>query len=96
VVFRDDAVSTLVAAVARASSTAGPGHPVATAPALSAREFALLRELATGRSYKEIATRFGLSPATVRSYSRGLYAKLDVHSRGEAVAEASRAGLIDL
>jgi DNA-binding CsgD family transcriptional regulator len=94
VVLRDDAPTTLVAAVARASSGSGSPGAAAAAPALSARETVLLRELAAGRPYKEIAARLRLSPATVRSYSRGLYAKLGVHSRGEAVAVATRNGLL--
>ena len=55
VVSRDAVGRLLVAAVARASTTAGPERPVPYAPGLSAREFELLRELAGGRSYKEIA-----------------------------------------
>ncbi|QRP42655.1 response regulator transcription factor [Amycolatopsis sp. FDAARGOS 1241] len=96
VVSREAAPRSLVVAVARASSVAGADRPAAPGPGLSTREFELLRELATGRSYKEIATRLQLSAATVRSYSRGLYAKLGVHSRGEAVAKASRSGLLEV
>lgn len=95
IVARDAAPASLVAAVARASGTAGPGRTVPSAPGLSAREFELLSELATGRPYKEIASRLRLSNATVRSYSRGLYAKLGVHSRAEAVAKVSHAGLLE-
>lgn len=93
-VYRDEAPATLVAAVARASGATGSAPPAASGPALTARESSLLRELAAGRPYKEIAARLRLSPATVRSYSRGLYAKLGVHSRGEAVAKTSRNGLL--
>jgi DNA-binding CsgD family transcriptional regulator len=92
-VERAAAVASLVAAVAAAASGARPGRRTGGAPTLSARERDLLRELASGRSYKEIAARLSLSVATVRGYSRGLYAKLDVHSRAEAVAKAGRTGL---
>jgi DNA-binding CsgD family transcriptional regulator len=95
IVPRDAAPGSLVAAVARASSVAGPERPVSFASGLSAREFELLRELASGKPYKEIANGLRLSTATVRGYSRGLYAKIGVHSRAEAVAKASRAGLIE-
>jgi DNA-binding CsgD family transcriptional regulator len=61
---------------------------------LTVRESQLLRELRTGIPYKRIAAHMGLSVTTVRGYSRGLYAKLDVHSRGEAVHEAIRRGLL--
>jgi DNA-binding CsgD family transcriptional regulator len=96
VVSREAAPQSLVVAVARASSAGGADPRVVAGPGLSTREFELLRELAIGRSYKEIAARLQLSAATVRSYSRGLYGKLGVHSRGEAVAKASRSGLLEL
>ncbi|MFE4664663.1 LuxR C-terminal-related transcriptional regulator [Streptomyces sp. NPDC056716] len=92
VVSRDAAAMSLVAAVAHTSSVAGPQRPAPVATGLSPREVELLRELAGGRSYKEIAGRLRLSTATLRGYSRGLYAKLGVHSRAEAVAKATQSG----
>jgi DNA-binding NarL/FixJ family response regulator len=95
----------LIAAIARAagrppaaaSATVGRSAPPSSAlqvPGLTVRESQLLRELRTGIPYKRIAAHMGLSVTTVRGYSRGLYAKLDVHSRGEAVHEAVRRGLL--
>lgn len=88
----------LTAAVARAAAGAPPpaGEPdgAGTRPVLTPREQQLLRELRGGMPYKRIATCTGLSASTVRGYSRGLYAKLGVHSRGEAVHEAGRQGLL--
>jgi DNA-binding NarL/FixJ family response regulator len=45
----------------------------------------ILELLATGLANKEIATRLGLSPGTVRWHLENIYGKLHVHSRMEAV-----------
>jgi DNA-binding NarL/FixJ family response regulator len=67
-------------------------EPVAEASAeglekLSARELEILRCLAEGRHYKEIAGQLQLSMDTVRTYIRRTYEKLHVHSRTEAVVK---------
>jgi DNA-binding NarL/FixJ family response regulator len=54
---------------------------------LSARENEILRCLAEGRHYKEIANQLQLSMDTVRTYIRRTYEKLHVHSRTEAVVK---------
>ena len=54
---------------------------------LSARENEILRGLAEGRPYKEIADQLQLSVDTVRTYIRRTYEKLHVHSRTEAVVK---------
>jgi DNA-binding CsgD family transcriptional regulator len=93
VVPRRAALTELIPAVARAVGRPDPPWPTSSAVTLTSRERELLLELSTGSTYKQIATRLGLSTATVRGYSRNLYAKLDVHSRGEAVHKATQAGL---
>ena len=93
VVPRRTVLTELIPAVARAVGRPGPSWPPPGGLALTARERELLLELCTGSTYKQIAGRLGLSTATVRGYSRSLYAKLDVHSRGEAVHKAAQAGL---
>ncbi len=62
--------------------------------ALSARESEILSIIAKGFSFGEIASLLGISPHTVTTYVKKIYQKLAVHSRGEAVYEASRLGLI--
>ena len=57
---------------------------------LSAREREILGRLSDGASYKEIADELSLSIHTVRMHIRGVYRKLHVHSRGEAVAKYLR------
>jgi LuxR family transcriptional regulator, maltose regulon positive regulatory protein len=57
-------------------------------------ELAVLRLLATNLSAREIGGQLFLSPNTVRSHTRAIYRKLDVHSRSEAVARAVAVGLL--
>src|SRR5713226_2314107 len=54
---------------------------------LSKREREVLEGLAQGIPYKEIADVLALSIDTVRMHIKGIYGKLHVHSRGEAVAK---------
>ena len=54
---------------------------------LSTREREVLEHLAKGMPYKEIATLLSVSIDTVRVHIKGIYGKLHVHSRGEAVAK---------
>lgn len=72
-------------------------HPVAT-PAqrglLSPREQEVLALVARGFSYMEIARLQSLSVHTVQTHIKNLYVKLSVHSKNEAVFEATRMGLL--
>jgi len=56
---------------------------------LSQRENQVLRLLAKGRTYKEIADSLGITSNTVSCYIRRIYEKLHVRSRMEAVAKLS-------
>ncbi|WIX92036.1 LuxR C-terminal-related transcriptional regulator [Amycolatopsis sp. DG1A-15b] len=62
---------------------------------LTERERSVLRLLPTQRSIDEIAQDLTVSPNTVKTHVRGIYAKLDVRSRREAVATAQKRGLLD-
>lgn len=62
---------------------------------LTAAEREVLSMISRGYAYAEIARGRGVSINTVQSQIKGLYGKLAVHSRGEAVYEATRLGLID-
>jgi len=57
---------------------------------LSRREREVLDHLAQGMPYKEIADVLAVSIDTVRMHIKGIYGKLHVHSRGEAVAKYLR------
>ena len=52
---------------------------------LTKQEWEVLRGLAQGWSYKEIATRNFVSEHTIRSQVRSIYQKLEVHTRTEAL-----------
>lgn len=54
---------------------------------LSKREREVLEQLARGVPYKEIASVLAVSIDTIRVHIKGIYGKLHVHSRGEAVAK---------
>lgn len=63
---------------------------------LTPRERGVLRELATGKSNKEIAAALGIVEGTVKLHVTHLYEKLGVSSRTEALAAALGRGLIRL
>ncbi len=84
-----------VPAAGVASSTATPTRsPNAENNPLSARETEILQLLAKGMSFNEIGEILGISPHTVTAHIKKIYRKLAVHSRGEAVYEASQMGLL--
>lgn len=62
---------------------------------LSPREREVLQLVANGFENKQVATELGLSEATVKSYLRGIYERLDVAGRAEAVAVGLRLGVIE-
>jgi predicted ATPase/DNA-binding CsgD family transcriptional regulator len=61
---------------------------------LTPRELDVLQLLASGRSNPAIAEELFISPRTVTTHLSRLYAKLNVNSRTEAVAEGMRLGLV--
>jgi DNA-binding NarL/FixJ family response regulator len=61
---------------------------------LSPREQEVLSLIARGFSYAEIAGLQTLSVNTVQTHIKKLYTKLSVHSKSEAVFEATRMGLL--
>jgi LuxR family maltose regulon positive regulatory protein len=74
---------------------AAGGEPAATlSESLSDRELAVLRFLPTNLSAPDIASELILSVHTVKTHMRKLYAKLDVHTRAEAVQCGRALGLL--
>lgn len=71
-----------------------PAALEADAPHMTEREQEVLRLVAKGFSYAEIAAVLTLSTHTVTTHVKQIYRKMAVHSRGEAVFEAVRRGLI--
>ncbi|MTD56504.1 hypothetical protein GKO32_21375 [Amycolatopsis sp. RM579] len=84
----------ILAAIAQANTKPVGSASAPGVAALTPRELDLVRELDSGLSYHEIADQLGLTTETVRTYSKSLYAKLDAHSRGQAVVQARRQGLL--
>ena len=64
--------------------------------ALSPREVEVLQRMAVGKSNKEIGAELFISEGTVKTHLKSIFSKLDVVSRTEAVATATRRGLIQL
>jgi two-component system nitrate/nitrite response regulator NarL len=63
-------------------------------PPLTEREREVLRLTAEGHSAPELARLLFVSPGTVKTQLRSIYAKLGVSERAAAVAEAMRRGLL--
>lgn len=62
--------------------------------ALTEREHEVLLMLARGLTTQEIGDRLELSPNTVKSHTRRLFAKLEAHNRVQALAVARDRGLL--
>ena len=65
------------------------------ATTLSDRERTVLREVAAGRSSKQIAKALGITERTVKFHVSSIMNKLGADNRAQAVAEAARRGLLD-
>jgi DNA-binding NarL/FixJ family response regulator len=74
--------------------SAGADTPADTA--LTKREAAILDLIARGESYGDVAKMLSVSVGTVQTHIKNIYGKLSVHSRGEAVFEAHRRGLLQM
>lgn len=71
-----------------------PNEP--TSALLTPREAAILDLIARGDTYSEVARLLSVSVGTVQTHVKNIYGKLAVHSRGEAVFEAQRRGLLHM
>ncbi len=77
--------------------SAPSGAPSVAQPApslLTERETEILRLTAKGLNFDTIGDLLEISPHTVVAHVKKIYRKLAVHSRGEAVYEASQMGLL--
>jgi DNA-binding CsgD family transcriptional regulator len=71
------------------------GNPEAQAAlGISPRELAVLRELAAGRSNKEIALALQVSPNTNKTHVARLFEKLDARRRTDAINRARELGIV--
>jgi DNA-binding NarL/FixJ family response regulator len=76
----------------QAVAPAGASRPI---PELTARETEVLRLVATGMSYKEIAAELVVSHRTVQNHVQNTLGKLHLHNRVELVRFALAHGLED-
>ena len=74
-------------------STGGRPRQIDPCP-MSAREIDVLRRLAKGMVYKQIAGELGLSTSTVRTHLHNVYGKLGAMDRAQAVLIATERGWI--
>jgi DNA-binding NarL/FixJ family response regulator len=65
-----------------------------TSEPLTGRELEIMALLACGKSNKEIGANLYISETTVKSHLRSIFSKLNVLSRTEAIAAATRRGLL--
>jgi putative nucleotidyltransferase with HDIG domain len=72
----------------------GPRRKAGGPCPLSGRELEVLRRLAEGKVYKQIAAELGLSASTVRSHLHNVYGKLGALDRAQAVLMATDHGWI--
>ncbi|MBE7172675.1 MAG: response regulator transcription factor [Williamsia sp.] len=82
------AIATQVLKMFATMSSEGPDYN------LSAREKDVLKSLVEGNSYKMVAAELSISIDTVRTHIRGIYEKLHVNSKSEAVAKAIKDKII--
>ena len=66
------------------------------APSLSPRELEILTLMASAATYKEMALRLNISDATVHTYVKRIFTKLNQPTRTQAVITALRLNLIEL
>jgi HD-GYP domain-containing protein (c-di-GMP phosphodiesterase class II) len=79
---------------AAGQGTSRPRRPVPAG--LSEREVEVLREVALGRTNREIAERFTISPRTAEHHVQHVYTKIGVSSRAAAAMFALEHDLLDL
>jgi DNA-binding NarL/FixJ family response regulator len=71
------------------------GNPQAqTSLGISPSELGVLKEIAAGRSNKEIASRLNISPNTVKTHAARLFDKLGARRRTDAVNKARELGIV--
>jgi PAS domain S-box-containing protein len=91
--FRDVTASREL--LARVQEQLAPLDPVEVSPGvLTPREMELLGLLTLGLEAEEAAERLQVSPARIRNDVQNIFAKLGVHSRGEALAYAHKHHLL--
>lgn len=76
--------------------TQSRSDPARASDRLSARELAVLRQIALGQANKEIARNLGISQRTVEGHLHNIFEKFRVSSRTEAVVYAANHGIVSI
>ncbi|MER5349078.1 response regulator transcription factor [Kitasatospora sp. NPDC002551] len=84
----------LISAYVRAPLGAAQPPPAVTAGDLTPREVEVWRLMATGLDNAGIARAMDISQSTVKNHITGLFGKLDVRDRAQAVIAAYETGLV--
>ncbi len=87
-------VDRLLGAFGQEEVQSAAAHPAPLIEPLNTRELQILRLIAAGMTYQEIARELIIAVSTVQTYVRSLYPKLGVHSGLEAVARGRQLGLL--
>lgn len=85
--------STIARVLVRRMSAPAPASP---GPELTPRETEIIKGIAKGFTYAELAEWLGISRHTVPVHIKNIYRKLAANNRSEAVYEAQKRGLIRL
>lgn len=86
--------------LAQQAALTGASQPPSAAKADSAgllthREEQVLQLLSRGYSYGELAKEMGVTINTIQTHIRGLYSKLEVHSKSQAISQARLRGFFE-
>ena len=93
ILYPDD-VQALATRLQRLSHRLAPASRAGFADPLTDREVAVLRLLRGTLSLREIGQELGVSPNTVKTYTRAIYRKFDVSSRHDAVERGRDTGIL--
>ena len=78
------------------NSASSPTHPAIKDDLLTPAERSILKEIALGKTTKEIAAERNLSFHTVNSHRKNIFRKLRVNNAHEATKYAMKAGIVEL
>ena len=78
------------------NNTSSTTHPAIKDDLLTPAERNILKEIALGKTTKEIAAERNLSFHTINSHRKNIFRKLGVNNAHEATKYAMKAGIVDL
>jgi LuxR family maltose regulon positive regulatory protein len=79
---------------ARSGTSGDPADTRAPKETLTAREQSIIKFIADGQSNKQIARTLGVTPETIKTHVKRIFAKLSAESRAQAVVRAQSLGFL--